>query len=112
MSLYYSPGHHSSVSLPLTIQGSFLCSNKEITSGLKLVNPAQERKKGSSYIVGVPELKSVHDYHVRGVRKLRVRGKGDEDKVQWSSRFLFLFISGPEYLFFKFVFPRLHALFY
>lgn len=88
MSNHYSPGHHSFVSLLLTIQGSFPCSNKEITSGLEWENPVQERKKGPSYVVSVPKLKSVHDYQERGVSKLRVRGKDEEDKVWWSSQFL------------------------
>lgn len=45
-------------SLSKTLQGSFPCSNKEITSGLGMQRPTHKRRKETFYVVGVPGHKS------------------------------------------------------
>lgn len=41
-----SPGHPPPGSFLFTVQGSFLCSNEEIMSGLELQSPGEGRAKG------------------------------------------------------------------
>jgi hypothetical protein len=62
--IHHSPGHHSVDSFLLTIQGSFPCSNKEITLGLVSESPAQ-RKKREKVKLCISELKSIHNYQAR-----------------------------------------------
>lgn len=54
----HSPEQRPLVSSLSTIQGSFPCSNKEITAGLELESPDHKKRHGTWLCCGVPEIRS------------------------------------------------------